>query len=179
MAAPVIAMTPEEFLDFEHSSLYELIDGCLVERNGSYNSAKVTSRIFLEVAQYNRQSSVGLVFDSDLGVRIFHNPRDVRKADVLFIKAERAPNEESGYLEIAPDLVIEVNSPNDKAYDIRAKVESWLGAGVGTVWVAAPVAREVTVYRRGETPIVFPAESEISGGDALPGFVCKVANFFP
>ena len=174
-----MTMTPEEFLDFKDSALYELIDGCLVEHNVSFNSAKVTSRIFGRLFSYVEETAAGLVLDSDLGVRIFHNPRDVRKADVLFIKAERAPQEESGYLEIAPDLVVEVNSPNDKANDIRNKVEFWLAAGVGTVWVAQPVAKEVTVYRRGETPIVFTAESEITGGEALPGFSSKVGDFFP
>jgi hypothetical protein len=33
--------------------------------------------------------------------------------------------------------------------------------------------------RHGETPIVFTAESEITDGEALPGFASKVADFFP
>lgn len=119
------------------------------------------------------------MYPSDLGIRIFPNPRNVRKADVSFIKADRVPKEDSGYLEIAPDLVVEVNSPNDKAKDIRDKVQFWLNAGTDTVWVVEPTSREVTVYRRGETPVVFTAKSEIAVGEALPGFRCRVAEFFP
>ena len=62
---------------------------------------------------------------------------------------------------------------------VREKVQLWLNAGVGTVWVVEPTSKEVTVYRRGETTTVFSAESEITGGDSLPGFSCKVALFFP
>ena len=124
------------------------------------------------------ENGLGRVFGADLGIRIFPNPKDVLKADVSFVGADRMPLDESGYLEVAPDLVVEVNSPNDKATDVRAKVQRWLNAGVGTVWVAQPGAQEVTVYRRGETPVVITAESEITGGDALPGFSCKVSRFF-
>ena len=179
MAAPVMTMTPEEFLDFEDGAGYELVGGCPVERNVSIRSSEVGARIFRLVANQVAEERAGIVYGADLGIRIFPNPKDVRKADVSFIKAERAPQEESGYLEIAPDLVGEVNSPNDKAGEVRDKVQQWLNAGVGTVWVAEPRSREVTVYRRGETPLVFTAESEITGGEALPGFVCKVERFFP
>ena len=179
MAAPVMTMTPEEFLDFDDGASYELIDGCPVARNVSINSSEGGGRILGLMLPYVPGHSVGRLFNSEMGIRICPNPTDVRKADVSFIKAERAPTEESGYLEIAPDLVVEVNSPNDKASDVRAKVQEWLNAGVGTVWVAEPRSHEVTVYRRGETPIVFTAESDITGGEALPGFVCRVERFFP
>ena len=179
MAAPVMTMTPEEFLDFDDGASYELIDGCPVERNVSINSSESGMEMGVEIRTIARTNRLGRVFNSEMGFRIFPNPKDVRKADVSFIKADRAPKEESGYLEIAPDLVVEVNSPNDTTKKVRAKVQLWLNAGVGAVWVAEPTSREVTVYRRGETPIVFTAESDITGGEALPGFVCKVERFFP
>jgi Uma2 family endonuclease len=172
-------MTPEEFLDFEDGHSYELIGGRPVERKVSINSSESGMEIGLEIRGFVRANGLGRVFNSELGIRIFPDPKDVRRADVSFIKAERAPKEESGYLEIAPDLVVEVNSPNDTTKEVREKVQSWLNAGVRAVWVAEPTSREVTVYRRGETPIVFTAESEITGGDALPGFVCRVERFFP
>lgn len=143
MAAPVMAMTPEEFLDFDDGASYELIDGCPVERNVSINSSEAGGgRILGLMLPYVPGRSVGRLFNSEMGVRIFPNPTDVRKADVSFIKAERAPTEESGYLEIAPDLVVEVNSPNDTTKKVRAKVQLWLNAGEGTVWVVEPRRRK-------------------------------------
>ena len=179
MVAPVMTMTPEEFLDFEDGAGYELLCGRPVERNMSIDSSEVGRQIVGLMSPYVPNHASGRLFGTDLGIRIFANPDDVRKADISFIKAERAPTEESGYLEIAPDLVVEVNSPNDRSKDVREKVQLWLNAGVGTVWVVEPTSKEVTVYRRGETPLVFTAESEITVGEALPAFSCKVGLFFP
>ena len=179
MAAPVMTMTPEEFLDLEDSAGLELVDGCPVERNVSVDSSDVGGEMFLLMRTHVRAKKLGRAFGPDLGIRIFPDRRDVRKADISFIKADRAPTEDSGYLEMAPDLVVEVNSPNDKSKNVREKVQLWLNAGVATVWVVEPTSKEVTVYRRGETPTVFSAESESTGGDSLPGFSCKVALFFP
>jgi Uma2 family endonuclease len=178
MVAPVKTMTPEEFLDLEDGVGYELVDGCPVERNVSIKSSEVGGQVLHLIKNSIDASGAGRVFPPDLGIRIFPNPRDVRKADVSFIRAARMPKEDSGYLEVASDLVVEVNSPNDLARRVRAKVQTWLNAGVGMVWVVEPEAKEVTVYRRGETPIVFTAESEITGGEIIPGFACKVARFF-
>jgi Uma2 family endonuclease len=179
MVAPAGTMTPEEFLDFDDGVSYELVGGCPRERTMSTRSSQVGARILRRIADLVEDTDSGITYPPDLGIRIFLDPKDVLKADVSFIRSSRAPKEETSYLEIAPDFLVEVNSPSDKAKDIREKVQLWLNAGVGTVWVVEPTAKEVTVCLRGETPIVFTAESEITVGEALPGFRCKVSEFFP
>lgn len=47
------------------------------------------------------------------------------------------------------------------------------------VWVVYPGAREVQVYPVGERPVILGAGDEIGGADVVPGFVCKVSDFFP
>jgi len=52
-----------------------------------------------------------------------------------------------GFYPGAPDLAVEVLSPDDRASEVNDKVQQWLGAGCRAVWVVDPKTRSVTVYR--------------------------------
>ena len=158
---------------------YELVDGELVERHVSFESSRVASLITIRLGGYVQANQLGTVTDSELGMRIFDDPMETRRADVSFLAKNRVPKGDVGFLRVPPDLVVEVVSPGDKASEIRAKTEQWLRAGVRLVWVAYPEAREVQVYPVGERPLILGAGDEISGGDVVPGFACKVSDFFP
>jgi Uma2 family endonuclease len=119
------------------------------------------------------------VYNAELQVRAFREPSLVRKPDAAFVQASRVPVADRGYLELAPDAVVEVVSPNDGAQEVRDKVEQWLSAGVRLVWVAYPSVREIIAYRPGQRPNVFTAADEITGEDVIPGFRTAVADFFP
>ena len=77
-----------------------------------------------------------------------------------------------GFFPGTPDLAVEVLSPNDRAGEVLAKVQDWLGAGSAAVWVADPKTQTVMVYGADRK-----AES-IAGGDLLLGFSASVAGFF-
>jgi Uma2 family endonuclease len=47
---------------------------------------------------------------------------------------------------MAPDLVVEVVSPSDRASEVSAKAATWLDAGVRLVWVADPQVRLASVH---------------------------------
>jgi Uma2 family endonuclease len=172
--------TPEELLALEDGTKYELIDGIPVERHVSVKSSHVGVRFAAKWFDHAETTGVGEVYASDLQVRAFPwDPRLVRKPDAAFIRTERVPQEDSGFLEIAPDAVVEVISPNDVMQEVREKVEQWLRAGVRMVWVAYPPQREITVYRPGSKPMLLTADDEIPGEDVIPGFQCPVADLFP
>jgi len=83
-----------------------------------------------------------------------------------------------GYAELAPDLLAEILSPDDRPAEVLAKVADWLGAGTELVWLVDPERLEVRVYRRdGSLAVVHAAES-LDGEDVLPGFSCPVAQVF-
>jgi Uma2 family endonuclease len=48
--------------------------------------------------------------------------------DVSFVAAARVPDElpDSGYVPFAPDLAVEIVSPNDKAHEVQEKVTEYL-----------------------------------------------------
>ena len=79
---------------------------------------------------------------------------------------------------MAPDLVLEVVSPNDKADEVDAKARVWLSAGVRLVWVVYPAGRYVQIWRANGDIEVRREGQELDGEDVVPGFTMLVAEIF-
>lgn len=103
------------------------------------------------------------------GMVIERDPDSVFGPDVAFTSIERHPNRPEGYLEIPPDLVVEVLSPDDRRKHVREKIKDWL---------VDPEMRTVTVYAGSLRGTEIDEAETITGGDVLPEFTCKVAEFF-
>ncbi|MCA9891089.1 MAG: Uma2 family endonuclease [Anaerolineae bacterium] len=103
--------------------------------------------------------------------------------DVGFIASERIPNEiPVGFVPFAPDLAVEVVSPNDRASDVQQKVETYLKYGTKMVWVIDPNRNTVAVYRpatEGASVTFLDIDDQLSGDDIVPGFVCLIRELFP
>ena len=110
-----------------------------------------------------------------------HDPKMVRKPDVSFIRAGRLPGDvlPSGFVRIAPDLAVEVVSPNDLAPELDEKLEDYQKAGVRLVWVIYPESRTVSVYRGDGSASRLHQDDVLSGEDVIPGFRCEVGSLFP
>ena len=102
----------------------------------------------------------------------------MRAPDVAFVAWERIPVARTGFAELAPDLAVEVLSPNDRAGEILAKVADWLNAGTLLVWVIDPERRIATVYRADGSALIVDDTSALSGDEVLPGFVLPLAGLF-
>ena len=100
-------------------------------------------------------------------------------SDVIFITNERyAQKTKSAFLEIAPDLVVEVMSPNDSYSEVKQKLREYFSIGVRLVWVLDPDAQQVHAYRAPTDVREFGLNDELPGDDVLPGFSVKVALLF-
>lgn len=82
------------------------------------------------------------------------------------------------YLELAPDLVVEVVSPSDRMHDVSIKVRLYLDAGTQLVWIVQPSLKTVTVYFPDHTARTLSIDDDLDGGDVLPGFTIAVAELF-
>jgi Uma2 family endonuclease len=176
-------VTPEELMAMPDGGHYELVDGELRERKVSALSNLIALEISGLLHRQCRPHDLGWLFAADHGYQCFPwSPKRVRRPDVAFIRRERYSWEEiaaDGFTKIAPDLAVEVVSPNDLAEDAEEKVDELLRAGVTLVWVIHPVTRTVYVIRSDGTVSRLRAEDELSGEDVIPGFRCRVADIFP
>jgi Uma2 family endonuclease len=173
--------TPEDLLTMPDGEHYELVDGRLVERKMSIWSSYVAGVIFQLLNSFCREHSLGWVFPEGTSFRCFPaHPGRVRRPDVSFIRLERlslAQATTEGHGPVAPDLAVEVVSPNDIAYEIDEKVREFLDAGVPLVWVVNPDQRTVAIHRASGPGAILRENDEISGEDVVPGFRCRVGDF--
>jgi Uma2 family endonuclease len=116
----------------------------------------------------------------EVGIYVRRNPDTVRAADVSFISHERLARQgSSGYLEVPPELVVEILSPEDRWRDVQAKLDDYFSAGVDRVWVVDPKARRVSVYFSPSQSHAFEAGQTLSDEELLPGFSLSVTEIFP
>jgi Uma2 family endonuclease len=160
---------------------YELIRGELrLMPNNSAEHGNVTFDFSLDVGLFVREHDLGRCFAAETRFTIEKDPDTTLAPDFAFVSKERLPDPipAKGYLELAPDIVLETVSPNDTKREVNLKVAQWLRAGTRIVWVLHPSARTLTVHRAGETPRVLGAEETLTGEEVLPGFEMPLRKIF-
>lgn len=144
---------------------------------GSRHGA-IAARMAHLLLNFVEREKLGEVLGAETGFVIASDPDTVR-ADVAFLRADRVRGGlPQGFFPGAPDLAVEVLSPEDRASEVLAKVEDWLIAGCRAVWVVDPKTRTVTVYRHGGDAVILKTTDTIPGGEVLPGLELPVANVF-
>ena len=183
-ADPPAGFTPDDLLSMGSDGKgFELVDGQLVEKAMGIESSAVNRRVSKYLGNFADEYRLGEVLESEAGYQCFdHDPNRVRKPDVSFVRKERLPAEglPEGWFRIAPDIAVQVVSPNDIAYDLEEKLADYRSAGVPLIWVVYPNRRTVQVYAGGsEVPAVLHESDSLTGSDVLPGFSVQVAELFP
>lgn len=156
----------------------ELIRGRLVVREppGTWHG-DISAKLTYLVADFVYRQRLGMVFGQDTGFKIGSEPDTVRAPDVAFVAGERVEAiAERGYAELAPDVLAEVLSPDDRPAEVLAKVADWLAAGSRLVWVVDPQRREARVYRQDGSLSVVGTDDSLEGEDVLPGFTCALKD---
>jgi Uma2 family endonuclease len=81
-----------------------------------------------------------------------------------------------GFAELAPDLVVEVLSPDDRPGEVRDKVADWLRAGTRLVWVVDPETRSARAYGPDGSACAIPEDGALDGGAVLPGLLIPLGD---
>ena len=175
-------LTAEDLLRLSSQGVKgELIRGVLQETvSVGRVHARIAIRIGGEFDRHVRRNRLGQVGGSDGGVLIERNPDTVREPDVYFVSAERLPldDQSDGYLEVVPELVVEIVSPNDVQQDVREKIEMWLEHGVSMALEVRPATRAIVVHRPGASAVALTSNDVLDGGDVLPGFSLPLSEIF-
>ena len=159
----------------------ELIRGVLCETMpAGHEHGRIVMNLGRLLGAWIHDRRLGALVGSDAGFWLERDPDTVREPDLAFTSAERLPLDAriEGYAEAVPDLVAEVASPNDSPRELHDKALMWIAHGVRLVWVVRPAARTIDAYREGRETVTLGEGDDLDGGDALPGFVCPVAEVF-
>ncbi|CAN5641019.1 hypothetical protein BH20ACT10_BH20ACT10_03040 [soil metagenome] len=89
-----------------------------------------------------------------------------------------ATGEVEGYWLGAPDLAVEVVSPNDTHSEVVEKSLEWLEAGCRMVIVVEPRRKTATVYRSRDDIRILTEGDAIDGADVVPGWRLPVSEIF-
>jgi Uma2 family endonuclease len=156
----------------------ELVRGRMVVREpAGFRHGDVAMSIALSIGHYLRSHPVGRLLAAETGFVLSTNPDTVRAPDVAFVRHERIPNPlPRGYARFAPDLVVEVLSPDDRAGEVLEKVADWLKAGTQRVWVIDPDRRLGRVYRSDGIESMVGEKDTLEGDEVLPGFSARLSE---
>jgi len=175
-------VTAEELLRIPDDGLRrELVRG---EVRTMAPAGNVHGRIAIDVStpldQYVRAHDLGVVFAAETGFKIAGNPDTVSAPDAAFVRRERvkAVGEVEGYWPEAPDLAVEVVSPNDLFAEVEEKVADWLAAGTRVILVVNPRARTAVVRLSEKVARILSEEEILDGGQVVPGWTLSVADVF-
>ena len=124
------------------------------------------------------KNELGTFYAAETGFLLHREPDTVRAPDFAFIAAGRATPPERGYVSGAPDLAVEVLSPDDRPGYVREKVAEWLEAGTVAVWVVDPRRRTVTIHEAASPPTTLGESDTLPGGELLPGLELDVRELF-
>jgi Uma2 family endonuclease len=167
---------------------FEVIDGAVVDvaATGILHNI-VAGNAYTALKGFVYANRLGYVFTDDL---IYVLQRDeaagvrrTRIPDVSFVRKGRIPKDFDLSLPFpgAPDLAIEVMSPDDTADEVLARIRDYLTYGSQQVWVLYPNRRqrELHQYIAGEASShIYTGQAQIDTTGILPGLVLIAEDLF-
>ena len=182
MATATQLMTAEQLLQLPDDGMrHELVRGELRHMSpASFPHGKIAMKIGRSLGNYVEEHNLGDVPAAETGFKLSTNPDTVRAPDVAFIRRERLQiiGDIAGYFPGAPDLAVEVISPNDLYTEVEDKVTDYLSAGTGMVIVVNPRKHTATIYRAFADIIILTENDTIDGEDVVPGWSLAVRKVF-
>jgi Uma2 family endonuclease len=176
-AAPVRPATEDDLRATpQDGRKYELVDGQIVVSPAGARQEVVAVRLSARLLAWVDEADLGYVLGSSAGFRLPGG--NVRSPDVSFVAKRRFESGRvpDGFADVAPDLAVEVLSPDDRPRAVLDKVGEYLQAGVRLVWVVDPKAGRAVVYRSLTDVRELKDTDDLDGEDVLPGFHCSLAE---
>lgn len=175
-------LTAEEFACLPDNGMQqELVDGKVIEMPPAFpDHGGVCALVTIALGSHVLPRGLSRLLSNDAGFVLRRNPDTVRGPDVCFIAAERLPGGRlpGRYVELVPDLIVEVVSPGTTAAEARRRARMWLDAGARLVWTLFPRTRTVGASLPGVADRTLKATDTLTGEPVLPGFSVPVAALF-
>ncbi|MBP85997.1 MAG: hypothetical protein CMJ64_04650 [Planctomycetaceae bacterium] len=182
MATADKLMTAEEYASLPGLGYpSELIMGRIVRINVPQSRhGQVCSRANRILGDFADDNHLGHVLSNDSGVMTQRDPDAVRGADVSFYSYQNVPKGpvESGYIKVAPEVVVEICSLDDRWPKILGRTAEYLEAGVAVVCVLDPGDSTAQLYRPNGTTEMLGTDDILRLPELGESFSEPVSRFF-
>jgi Uma2 family endonuclease len=169
----------EKFQSQHPDHRLELVQGKIVVMSPSgYESDEVAATVIAQLHNWVRPRKLGRVAASSAGFRLPNPDRDVRAPDASFVTAERLRRSPRSFAELAPDLMVEVKSPNDSGQELEAKIQEFLAFGTRVGILINPEDQTVRIYRSNQETILLTNGDVLAVPDLLPGWEVPVLELW-
>jgi len=173
-------MSEREFVAWawrDEDTRAEWVDGEVIVMspdNTSHN--RIAGFLHHLISGVAEERDAGVVFFEGIQMR-FATMRRRRQPDIIFIAKARQHIIKTNHVEGAPDLALEVISPDSPARDYRDKYHEYEAAGVREYWIVDPLARRVEAYAlaRDKRYAPIPERDGKIRSKVLPGLYVKPA----
>ncbi len=176
------AWTDAEFMALpQDGHRYEIVNGELVDMgNSGAQHGYTCSLMLMALMVYVLSGKLGVVFDSSTAFTMKNGNK--RSPDISFFAKERLQGMTklpTGFLDGAPDLVIEVLSPGNTVAELDEKLTEYFANGSRLAWIISPSQHYVLVYRSPQEPDrLLKSGDFLDGEEVMPGFRYAVAELF-
>ena len=133
-----------------------------------FKTAQRKMRVANELGRW-ADSSYGVGLSGNAGFRIKEG--SVLTADAPWICARRwAALSRDGFIDGAPDFLIEVRSEDIPVSTLRERMKLWIANGAQLAWMIDPYGETITIYRPGVLPEVSQKPDSIEANAPVAGF---------
>ncbi|MBW4684369.1 MAG: Uma2 family endonuclease [Komarekiella atlantica HA4396-MV6] len=188
----MFTITDLEQLQAEHPDWQmELVDGnILVMGPSDYESEEIGIEFARQMANWVRPQRLGRVtgssagfilptLETENGKEVDNEKRNLRAPDVSFVRADRLKRSQRDFVELVPDLMVEIKSKSDRIKPLVEKIQLFLQLGCTVGILIDPDKLTLTVYRLNQEPVVLQDNDKLTLPDLLPGWELTVSELWP
>ncbi|MDF2387304.1 Uma2 family endonuclease [Nostoc ellipsosporum NOK] len=188
----MFTITDLEHLQAEHPEWrMELVDGnILVMGPSDYQSEEIGAELIRLLGNWVRPRKLGRVTGSSAGFILpvletengkdaNSEQRNLRAPDVSFVRADRLKKSQRDFVELVPDLMVEIKSKSDRIKPLVEKIQLFLELGTTVGILIDPDKLTLTVYRLNAEPIVLQNNDKLTLPELLPGWELTVSELWP
>jgi Uma2 family endonuclease len=161
---------------------HELVNGELVfSPKNDFFHGDICSRLSAALVMFNSVHKLGAVLDSSTG--FWMKNRNCRAPDISFVSRGRLAalgfrRSTRAFFPGAPDLAVEVLSPNNTRAELDERLRDFFESGSRLAWIIDPERQRAEVCHSLTERKLVGSGGFLEGADLLPGFRYPIADLF-
>jgi Uma2 family endonuclease len=166
----------------EDGFIHEVVDGELVmSPKNNFEHESICSRLFAALYEFNRRHRLGVLRGSSAGY--WMSNRNCRAPDISFVPKERliklgfSPKSRKLF-QGAPDLAVEILSPNNTREEIQARLRDFFTSGTQIAWIIDPETESAEICHSLTGRELVGPGGQLEGKHLLPGFQYPLSDLF-